>query len=116
MPKQLALSVLIELPDDLFEGSVLIARIQPAWDALLAEIGQTGQKVETKVDTMDVRAKLAANGTGGKRGRKPKLPTFLLEQETVSSKPALLDVDADGRLHARARTSPGVVEKEEGGA
>jgi len=88
MPKQLALSVLIEMPTDLFEGSVLIARLQPAWDALLEELGKTGQKVETKVDTMDVRAKPAANGTGARRGRKPKpqedkaLPTFLLEQES----------------------------------
>jgi hypothetical protein len=69
MPKQLCLSAVIELPDDLFEASEIVNSVKVPWYAALQTLKEKGVKFAHQQDMMEVRAKPA----GARRGRKPRL-------------------------------------------
>jgi hypothetical protein len=67
MPKQLCLSAVIELPEDLFEASAIITAVKVPWYAALQTLKQNEVPFKHSQDVMEVRAKAA------RKPRKPRL-------------------------------------------
>lgn len=67
MPKQLALSAIIELPEDLFEASEIVTSVKVPWYAALQTLKDKGVTFKHSQDVMEIRAK-------ARRGpRKPRI-------------------------------------------
>lgn len=64
--KQLALSALVDLPEDRFEAAGLTFKLSAPWLALLRELDTAGIKYQANVDEMETRNK-------GGRPRKPRI-------------------------------------------
>jgi hypothetical protein len=67
MPKQLHLSALVELPDDLFDAGEIIASVKVPWYAALQTLKEKGVEFKHSQEVMEVRPKPV------KRVRKPRL-------------------------------------------
>ena len=67
MPKQLALSALIEMPDNPFQAAEVYARLREPWDALVNTLKQTGADHKVTADEIETRTKAV------RRPRKPRL-------------------------------------------
>ena len=72
MPKQLHLSVAIELPADEWEEARQKMAVHPAWTEFLGALNAAGVQSEAKVDCCEVRAKRSDSGKAH-RTRKPRL-------------------------------------------
>lgn len=72
MPKQLHLSAIVPLPDDMFARATAIAAVEKPWQELIAALSSASMKPETKYEEIETRTP-ANNGT--KRGRKPRVET-----------------------------------------
>lgn len=64
--KQLALSALIELPDDTFDAAEIVARIKAPWRDLMAALQSADVPHKMRCDEMEVRPKRV-------RTRRPRL-------------------------------------------
>lgn len=71
MSRQICLSCIIDMPDDLFEAATATATLQAPWKAMLDALKASNVKHTARLESLETRAKPAANGTGAKRGRKP---------------------------------------------
>lgn len=67
MPKQLALSVLVEMPDNPFDAAEVYARLREPWDNLANSLKQSGVVHSIKQDEIETRTKAV------RRPRKPRL-------------------------------------------
>jgi hypothetical protein len=65
--KQLCLSVIVELPPDLFRASELIWKLDPTWTTLLASLQDAKVEHTANSEILDVRTKAT------RRPRKPRL-------------------------------------------
>ena len=81
MPKQLCLSAIIDLPDDIFDAAEVTARVRPPWSQLCSELKQAGVKYELKQDEMETRTRATAGNGAARRGRKPKAAAQTAEQD-----------------------------------
>ena len=66
--KQLSLSCLVDLPDDVFAAAELTAKLREPWQQMLAELQQREVKHVHACEQIETRAKPEP----GKRGRKPR--------------------------------------------
>ena len=57
MPKQLCMSVVVELPEDTFAAAGLTFKLSEPWVALCEALKSAGVKYQAKVDELEVRAK-----------------------------------------------------------
>ena len=57
MAKQLALSILIEMPPDPFDAAEVYAKLKQPWCELLTSLKQSGVVHSIKQDEMETRAK-----------------------------------------------------------
>ena len=67
--KQLSLSCLVDLPDDVFAAAELTAKLREPWQQMLAELKQREVKHVHACEQIETRAKPEP----GKRGRKPRV-------------------------------------------
>lgn len=68
MPKKLCLSAIIELPDDLFDATEIIAAVKVPWYAALHTLKEKQVQFVHSQEVMDVRAKAT---------RKPRRPRLV---------------------------------------
>ena len=68
MPKQLYLSVAIDMPEDEFEAAAITVEVGTPWRTLLDALKASNVKHVRSCEVMDVRVK----APGAKRGRKPR--------------------------------------------
>ena len=58
MPKQLCMSVVVELPDETFTAAGLTFKLSEPWVALCEALKTAGVKYQAKVDEIETRAKV----------------------------------------------------------
>lgn len=81
--KQLHLSVILELPTNLFEAAEATTKIGEPWEALLSALKATNAKYVTKEETLDARAPVER----ARRGRKPNGTKAPAIQHTTTAAP-----------------------------
>lgn len=83
--KQMHASVCIELPTDEFDEAAAKLKVKPIWEAFLKALLDCDIAAETKLETVETRAKPA---TTGRRGRPRKTtPTLVSPANVLVSQP-----------------------------
>lgn len=50
--KQINMTCLVDMPEDLFEASALAVKVKPAWEALLSALKEAKVPCSTKIDVI----------------------------------------------------------------
>lgn len=50
--KQILMTCMVDMPDDLFEGAAVSLKVKPAWESLLAALADAKVECSTKLDVI----------------------------------------------------------------
>lgn len=75
MPKQLSLSALVDLPDNVFEASEIVRRVGEPWQKMLTDLADAGVDHTHTSETIESRAKPGSVGRPkGSRTKRASMP------------------------------------------
>ena len=72
MPRQFVLECMVDLPDDAFDQTDIIAQMKAPWQQLTAALEAAGVKFQSKTEISEARIKPGPR-VGTKRGRTSKV-------------------------------------------
>lgn len=101
--KQINMTCLVDMPENLFEQSDVALKVKPAWDAFLKAIEAAGVNYSVNLDVM------VAEGPRKRSGKPaPKQPNVLPVAEDTAGDRMLHSVRA-ARAFARGETNEGFI-------